>query len=134
MVACGVSQTLAVTRAGALYACGTGCYGQLCLSDKAKRETEDSALFTWGSGKDYFDRPLGLGHGDLTERVRPTLVEPGSMSESRIGRFRALPREHALAFAMVTHPRLGHAQAKAQAAVAAGGARRSQHMSACLGA
>ena len=90
--------------------------------------TEDGALFTWGSGKDYFDRPLGLGHGDLTERVRPTLVEPGSMSESRIGRFRALPREHALAFAMVTHPRLGHAQAKAQAAVAAGGARRSQHL------
>ena len=149
MVACGVSHTLAVTRAGALYACGRGYYGQLCLSDKANGDvfelvrlpdttdarivtasagcrhsaavTEDGALFTWGSGKDYFDRPLGLGHGDLTERVRPTLVEPGSMSESRIGRFRALPREHALAFAMVTHPRLGHAQAKAQAAVAAGG-------------
>ena len=32
------------------------------------------------------------------------------MDRARIGRCRALAREHALAFAMVTHPRLGRAQ------------------------
>ena len=37
------------------------------------------------------------------------------MDGVRIGRCRALPREHALAFAMVTHPRLGRAQAQAWA-------------------
>ena len=48
------------------------------------------------------------------------------MDGARIGRCRALAREHALAFAMVTHPRLGHAQA--QAGAGAGGARRSQRL------
>ena len=36
------------------------------------------------------------------------------MDGARIGRCRALAREHALAFAMVTHPRLGRAQAPAK--------------------
>ena len=46
------------------------------------------------------------------------------MNGARIGRCRALAREHALAFAMVTHPRLGRAQAQA----GAGGTRRSQRL------
>jgi hypothetical protein len=90
--------------------------------------TEDGALFTWGGGQDYDGRPTGLGHGDVTERLRPTLVEPDSMDGARIGRCRELAREHALAFAMVTHPRLGRAQAQAQAGPQVGGARRSQRL------
>jgi hypothetical protein len=90
--------------------------------------TEDGALFTWGRGQDYLGCPTGLGHGDLTERLRPTLVAPDSMDGARIGRCRALAREHALAFAMVTHPRLGRAQAQAQAGPQVAGARRSQRL------
>ena len=81
--------------------------------------SEDGALFTWGRGEDVAlftwvgGRPTGLGHGDLTERVRPTLVEPDSMDGAQIGRCRELAQEHALAFAMVTHPRLDRAQAQA---------------------
>jgi RCC1 and BTB domain-containing protein len=154
MVACGNNHTLAVTRAGALYACGQGIFGQLGLNDRGRRYafervglpvlsdarivtasageyhsaavTEDGALFTWGRGQAYVGavgRPTGLGHGDLTERLRPTLVAPDS-NGARIGRCRALAREHALAFAMVTHPRLGRAQA--QAGAGAGWARRLQ--------
>ena len=156
MVACGDYHTLAVTRAGALYACGRGDEGQLGLNDKVNRDvfervrlpvlsdarivtasagfyhsaavTEDGALFTWGRGQDYGNRPTGLGHGDVTERLRPTQVAPDSMDGARIGRCRALAREHALAFAMVTHPRLGRAQAQAYAGAGAGGARRSQRL------
>ena len=90
--------------------------------------TEDGALFTWGRGQAYGGSPTGLGHGDLTQRLRPTLVAPGSMDGARIGRCRELAREHALAFAMVTHPRLGRAQAQAQAGPQVGGARRSQRL------
>ena len=78
MVACGDAHTLAVTRAGALHACGRGAEGQLGLNDKVNRSvfervglpvlsdarivtasaglyhsaavTEDGALFTWGRG------------------------------------------------------------------------------------
>ena len=87
-----------------------------------------SALFTWGAGQDYEYRLTGLGHGDVTESLRPTLVAPDSMDGARIGRCRELAREHALAFAMVTHPRLGRAQAQAQAGPQVGGARRSQRL------
>ena len=107
MVACGSDHTLAVTWAGALYACGSGFDGQLGLNDKMLRTvfervglpvlsdarivtasasyyhsaavTEDGALFTWGRGQDYAGNPTGLGHGDVTERLRPTLVAPDSM-------------------------------------------------------
>ena len=158
MVACGSFHTLVVTRAGALYACGCGGEGQLGLNDRVSSRnvfervrlpvllsdarivtasagsyhfaavTEDGALFTWGGGQDFDGRPTGLGHGDVTERLRPTLVAPGSMDGARIGRCRALAREHALAFAMMTHPRLGRAQAQSQAGAWAGGARRSQRL------
>ena len=77
LVACGWFHTLAVTRAGALYACGRGDEGQLGLNGKVNRSvfervglpmlsdarivtasaglyhsaavTEDGALFTWGA-------------------------------------------------------------------------------------
>ena len=90
--------------------------------------TEDGALFTWGRGQAYTGRPTGLGHGDVADRLRPTLVAPDSMDGARIGRCRELAREHALAFAMVTHPRLGRAQAQAQAGPQVAGARRSQRL------
>ena len=90
--------------------------------------TEDGALFTWGVAQAYDGSPIGLGHGDVAQRLRPTLVEPDSMDGARIGRCRELAREHALAFAMVTHPRLGRAQAQAQAGPQVAGARRSQRL------
>ena len=57
--------------------------------------TEDGALFTWGRGQAYTGRPTGLGHGDVADRLRPTLVAPDSMDGARIGRCRVLAREHA---------------------------------------
>ena len=66
--------------------------------------TEDSALWTWGDGR------LGrLGHGDEQRRMVPTLVPGAVLGGGRIGRCRGLPAEHALAFAMGTHGRLGAA-------------------------
>jgi E3 ubiquitin-protein ligase HERC2 len=96
MVACGTYHTLAVTRAGALYACGYGENGQLGLNDKVDRNvfervqlpvlsdarivtasagschsaavTEDGALFTWGGGQ-CLGHPTGLGHGDVPDEI-----------------------------------------------------------------
>ena len=72
--------------------------GALC----AVAVTEDGALWTWGSGYDG-----QLGHGDGADRVVPTLVAGTGLGGRRIGRCRGLPAEHALAFAMGTHGRLG---------------------------
>ena len=93
--------------------------------------SEDGALLTWGRSRAHgnptgrapategmgvrhrgaweSDRPYPVGHDDVLHTLQPTLVDLGNMG-TRIGRCRALPREHALAFAMVTHPRLGRAQ------------------------
>ena len=49
----------------------------------------------------------GLGHGDEANRPVPTVVAEAGLGGGRIGRCRGLPAEHALAFAMGTHGRLG---------------------------
>ena len=132
MAACGGAHTLAVTHDGALWACGWGLFGQLGLNDEAKRRvfervraggfggarivaaaagymhsaavTENGLLWTWGSGDSG-----QLGHGDGEDRLVPTVVAGTGLEGGRIGRCRGLPAEHALAFAMGTHDRLGAA-------------------------
>ena len=82
--------------------------------------TEDGALWTWGCGRAVAERHVWawyesklpkqgslLGHGDEEERWVPTVVTGASFGGGRIGRCRGLPLEHALAFAMGTHGRLG---------------------------
>ena len=64
--------------------------------------TEDGALWTWGYGSDG-----QLGHGDHQSRLVPTEVLGAGLGGGRIGRCRGLPAEHAVAFAMGTHGRLG---------------------------
>ena len=132
MAACGGGHTLVVTQDGALWACGRGGCGRLGLNDRAYRHafervgagafggarvvaaaagghhsaavTEDGALWTWGHGDDG-----RLGHGDEQRRMVPTLVPGAGLGGGRIGRCRGLPAEHAVAFAMGTHGRLGAA-------------------------
>tara|TARA_B100001142_G_scaffold321015_1_gene367042 strand:- start:7678 stop:9135 length:1458 start_codon:yes stop_codon:yes gene_type:complete len=131
MAACAGGHTLVVTQDGALWVCGFGRDGQLGLNHRNDRYvfervgqgafggarvvaaaagryisvavTEDGALWTWGasvSGQ--------LGHGDEERRLVPTRVAAASTHFSRIGRCLPLPTDHALAFTMCTHGRLGH--------------------------
>ena len=78
--------------------------------------TEDGALWTWGCGEDG-----RLGHGDQEHRFVATEVVGAGLGGGRIGRCRGLPAEHAVAFAMGTHGRLGGGGQ-------AGGARRSSRL------
>ena len=66
--------------------------------------TEDGALWTWGAGQ--YGR---LGHGNEEHFFVPTEVSGAVFGGGRIGRCRGLPAEHAVAFAMGTHGRLGAA-------------------------
>ena len=148
MVACGNGHNLVVTQDGALWVCGAGHHGQLGLGDWQSRHafervemgafggarivaaaagsqhsaavTKDGALWTWGAGDDG-----QLGHGDGGHRRVPTMVEDFQFGGRRFGRCRALPAEHALAFAMGTHGRLGGGQ---EEAAAAGGAMLSSRL------
>ena len=91
----------------------------LCVSIAV---TEDGTLYSWGQARTYaphdaqtlygtVDRPTGLGHSNMDDKLVPTRVAPQHMQGNRIGRCRRrLPPEHALAFAMGTHTRLGSAQ------------------------
>ena len=81
--------------------------------------TEDGALWTWGLGS--FGQ---LGHGYEERRILPTQVARAGFGGERIGRCRPLLSEHALAFSMGTHGRLGGGEQGA----AAGEARRSSRL------
>jgi len=107
--------------------------------------TEDGKLYTWGSGevdvnaKDPDNEvdvrmlellfkfttattlPGGLGHADLLDRLVPSPLSPCLFDGDRVGRCHGLTEEHALAFAMGTHARLG-------AGAAGGGRRRSRRV------
>ena len=133
MAACGDKHTLVVTQDGGLWACGNNRNGQLGLDDKRNRlvfervggatgaalhrarvltaaaggehsvaVTEDGALWTWGEAI----RGM-LGHNDDDVRFVPTLVPQARLDGLRVGRCRVLPEDHAVAFAMGTHGRLG---------------------------
>ena len=95
---CGCIHTCCVTLDGSLWSWGAGHYGQLGLKDKEDRVTptklsrhafhnlaivvaccghsyttaitEKGTLYTWGDG-----RCGALGHGDLRERLEPTVVD-----------------------------------------------------------
>eukprot|EP00802_Teleaulax_amphioxeia_P010551 Tamp_10579.p1 GENE.Tamp_10579~~Tamp_10579.p1 ORF type:complete len:468 (-),score=54.70 Tamp_10579:235-1638(-) len=73
---------------------------------------EDGAIYTWGYGGEG-DEPGGLGHSALPDRDRaavaglPTRVGQAWLSGQRVGRYHTLAPDHALAFAMGTHARLG---------------------------
>ena len=133
MAACGDEHSLVVTSDGALWASGQGCAGQLGLHDQQNRfvferigagefggarivaaaagafhsaaVTEgDGTLWTWGGGQNG-----KLGHGNWDRRLVPTLLAGGELGGGRVGRCWRLSAEHALAFAMGTHGRLGAA-------------------------
>jgi alpha-tubulin suppressor-like RCC1 family protein len=132
MAACS-THTLVVTQDGGLWACGDNRNGQLGLDDERNRlvfervggatgaalhgarvlaaaaggqhsvaVTEDGALWTWGEAI----RGM-LGHNDEDVRFVPTLVPQARLDGLRVGRCRVLPEDHAVAFAMGTHGRLG---------------------------
>ena len=62
---------------------------------------------------------------DLRDRLVPTPVSPCLLGGARIGRWHGLAEEHALAFAMGTHARLG---AGGSAGAGGGGRRRSRRV------
>ena len=155
LAACGFNHTLAVTRAGAVWAWGYGRHGQLGLNDELNRlsptmlneqcfalariravaggdrqsaaVTEHGELYTWGRGQAA--GPEGnngaLGHTggrDVRNRLLPALLPPHLLDGARVGRCHGLRVEHALAFCMGTHARLGAGTALAGAK----GKRRSR--------
>ena len=87
--------------------------------------TESGALYTWGraaAGGPGSQMPCGLGHADFVNRLVPTLISPQLLGHARVGRWHGLAEDHALAFAMGTHARLG----AGVGGVGTGGRRRSR--------
>ena len=71
-----------------------------CGADTTAAVTVEGSLYTWGQGS---HGRLGLGH-------QRCVTSPGKVrSEKRVGRFRRMAADKLLAFAMVSHPRLGAA-------------------------
>ena len=96
-------------------------------ADHSAAVTEGGALYTWGQGEASYPGsqvPGGLGHADLANRLVPTPVSPRLLGGARVGRCHGLAEEHALAFAMGTHARLGAGTGGA----AVGGRRRSRRV------
>ena len=99
--------------------------------DHSAAVTEGGALYTWGNGKPYdpgSQAPGGLGHADLANRLVPTPVSPRLLGGARVGRCHGLAEEHALAFAMGTHARLGAGTGGAEAGPEAGGGRGARRV------
>jgi hypothetical protein len=78
---------------------------------------DDGRVYTWGQAlfRDDYEllnegaspSPGGLGHPDLKNKAVPTEIERERLQGLRIGCCRPLPQDHALAFLMGTHARLG---------------------------
>ena len=69
---------------------------------------EGGAARTWGKARSYLfepEAPIGLGHDDMQDKMAPKHI--AGLQTVRISSCRSLPAEHAVAFAMVAHPRLG---------------------------
>ena len=136
MVSLSSYRSLAVTEDGRLWSWGLGSEGSLghnneldifiptCVDqeyfDGAKvvtaavgchvltAVTEDGALYSCGKAiVPYEYKYTGLGHTDIEDKLVPTRVDPKFMQGSRVGRWHDLLPEHALAFAMGSHSRLG---------------------------
>eukprot|EP00802_Teleaulax_amphioxeia_P027206 Tamp_28479.p1 GENE.Tamp_28479~~Tamp_28479.p1 ORF type:complete len:262 (-),score=19.44 Tamp_28479:26-712(-) len=130
MVALGGKHSVAVTEGGALYAWGYGEYGRLGLADTTSRleptllkaslfgsdrvamaacgashttaVSDKGDLYTWGDAES-----AQLGHDTREPLLEPRLIQPAALGHGPVGRFRRLPAERVLAFAMLSHPRLG---------------------------
>jgi len=102
-VVSGFNHAAAVTKNGGIYTWGqvASTHGDAVLAQ---------ANLNVGNG-DIFKRSLL----DLVDRYLPVLMEPNALrndadliqTDTCVGRFHNLLTEHALAFAMGTHPRLG---------------------------
>ena len=75
--------------------------------------TEEGLVFTWGVGKVVFDSPCiepvigSHGHGS-EDVLSPKLLTKSDLTPlPLVGRCRPLPLQKALAFAMLSHARLG---------------------------
>ena len=115
--AAGVFHTLAVTNNGEILACGNGLHGQLGLGDRKSRLVltgislfDESARVVSVSAGYYHSaaiteegKLLMWGSSVMGQQLLPAFVDV----DKRIGRCRKLPCDHALAFAMGTHDRLG---------------------------
>jgi hypothetical protein len=81
--------------------------------------TEDGAIYTWGKAC-----TRTLGHADMLDKQMSTLISPRHLLDARIGCCHRLLPEHALAFSMDTHTRLGSPATEAHA----GGSTRSKRV------
>jgi alpha-tubulin suppressor-like RCC1 family protein len=133
--ACGSKHTLAVSEEGKLWAWGRGTGGRLGLADRNKRHTpthvqtlknkvvlavagsthsvaisEHGCMLSWGQASlivaNGIEKPAGLGHADLEDKLVPAKV-PLPEGVRVGGGGIVLPRTHVLAFAMCLHSRLG---------------------------
>ena len=89
--------------AGGIVTIAAGAYHSVAV-------TEHGGLYTWGSGRNPNSKdlePIGLGHGDMLDKPVPTIVAPHLLQGARVGRCHRLQQEHAVAFAMSSHHRLG---------------------------
>jgi len=71
-----------------------------CAQHHSAAVTSDGKLYTWGVSN-------ALGHGDINKIWIPTQVAPTLLGDKLVGSFRGLLPEHALAFVMCVHARLG---------------------------
>ena len=116
--AAGLRHSVAVTEDGTLWTWGANETGRLGHGDEFMKEP---AWFHTDERSRWVPRPQAF-HNERSyesyltqhpwpadDRWVPAQVARASFGDVRIGRCRALPAEHALAFAMGTHDRLGAA-------------------------
>ena len=137
MVSCSTYRSLAVTEPGSLWSWGCRTFSLLGHKNEFDKliptlvdplhfnsakivtasagsyvstaVTEDGEIYSWGKARDfrYPYHYTGLGHTDIQDKLVPTRVDAKYMQGARVGRWHGLRPEHALAFAMGLHSRLG---------------------------